>query len=363
MEMYIKPTQYNIWGTTTYGDKVVNKPNKVYTQDDYNTLQFNARGRYIITYALPKSEYNKFYIYKIAKEMSDAIQITYGSTNVQLQKIVTLMRHFEMYTMKEDETIDEIFRRFPTILNGLGSLDHELSKAQNNLKLTAFLSETTDDEISLMLKKSKQMLCKKVQEAFKRTKGCDMLSMKETGHFKVDCPKLKNRWHLKKKKILMAIWEDLDNNEQANICLMADIAPKKSKVNSSSSNEEKIPYYLRKIEDLKLNHPKYDQIEQLFEVEKLKEEIACSKTNLAKFFEGSKLHLLLKNKRHPFDKTRIGYDNKNNKFPIKRCFVCNSTEHVERCHLTKEDPKRYRYQSLKFSLLQISLVGKGKTSH
>ncbi|RDY08749.1 hypothetical protein CR513_06979, partial [Mucuna pruriens] len=41
--------------------------------------------------------------------MWDAIQITYeGIKDVQLRKATTLMRHYEIFTMKQDETIDEI---------------------------------------------------------------------------------------------------------------------------------------------------------------------------------------------------------------------------------------------------------------
>nr|KYP35821.1 hypothetical protein KK1_043126 [Cajanus cajan] len=37
--------------------------------------------------------------------------------------------------MKEGESIDKMFGRFQTILNGLKSLGIEFSKAQNNLKI------------------------------------------------------------------------------------------------------------------------------------------------------------------------------------------------------------------------------------
>ncbi|RDX61744.1 hypothetical protein CR513_59999, partial [Mucuna pruriens] len=46
-----------------------------------------------------------------------------------LRKDVTLMMNYEMFTMKDDETINEMFGRIQTILNGLISLGHEFSKA------------------------------------------------------------------------------------------------------------------------------------------------------------------------------------------------------------------------------------------
>ncbi|RDX81217.1 hypothetical protein CR513_38134, partial [Mucuna pruriens] len=74
--------------------------------------------------------------YKTTKDMWDAIHITHeGTKDVQLTKVATLMRHYGMFIMKDDETIYEMFGRFQTILNGLSSLGHEFSKAQINLKI------------------------------------------------------------------------------------------------------------------------------------------------------------------------------------------------------------------------------------
>ncbi|RDY05352.1 hypothetical protein CR513_10830, partial [Mucuna pruriens] len=52
-----------------YSIQLVNKPKKDSTQDNYNTLQLNAKARYIITCALSKSKYNKYCNYKVAKNM------------------------------------------------------------------------------------------------------------------------------------------------------------------------------------------------------------------------------------------------------------------------------------------------------
>ncbi|RDX77621.1 hypothetical protein CR513_42225, partial [Mucuna pruriens] len=86
--MYIKSTQHNVWEIITHGDKV------------------------------------------------DAIQITYESTkDVQDRKVATLMRHYKMFIMKEDETIDDI------------SLGYEFSKAHNNLKILNSLPKTRETSL------------------------------------------------------------------------------------------------------------------------------------------------------------------------------------------------------------------------
>ncbi|KAH1154468.1 hypothetical protein GYH30_049949 [Glycine max] len=63
---------------------------------------------------------------------------------------------------------------------------------------------------------------------------------KKPGHFKSDCPKLekgqdkKKHYKTKEKKGLLSTWEDLDDtspnedDEEANICLMADTTSEES---------------------------------------------------------------------------------------------------------------------------------------
>lgn len=46
-----------------------------------------------------------------------------GIEDVRLGKIAFLIGHYENFNMKEGETVDEMFRRFQTILNdGLGKV-------------------------------------------------------------------------------------------------------------------------------------------------------------------------------------------------------------------------------------------------
>ncbi|RDX74131.1 hypothetical protein CR513_46158, partial [Mucuna pruriens] len=112
------------------------------------------------------------------------------------------MRHYDMFTMKDDETIDEMFGRFQTILNSLTSL--VLRKNRNISKLSKLKcliqyssSDTTNDEISLMSRMFKQILKKKEKEVI-------CFECKKPELFKVDYPKLRKRWYPKKKKSLMA---------------------------------------------------------------------------------------------------------------------------------------------------------------
>ncbi|RDX91106.1 hypothetical protein CR513_26955, partial [Mucuna pruriens] len=144
--MYIKSTQYNIWRIITSGDKLVNKPEKDYTQDDYNILQLNARTR----------------------------------------------------------------------------LESTSSKKEKCLK--AFQKQLMHHMIHLMLKKKGKK--DKYKKKPKEEKDAICFKCEKPCNFKDDLQKLRKRWYLKKKKSLMATWEDLDSiknledDKQANICLM-----------------------------------------------------------------------------------------------------------------------------------------------
>nr|KYP60974.1 hypothetical protein KK1_023397 [Cajanus cajan] len=58
--------------------------------------------------------------------MWDVIRITHESTkDVKLKCFATLQRHYELFSMNESESMDEMFGIFQTILNGLKSLGIE----------------------------------------------------------------------------------------------------------------------------------------------------------------------------------------------------------------------------------------------
>ncbi|RDY12447.1 hypothetical protein CR513_02767, partial [Mucuna pruriens] len=116
MEMYTKPTQYNVWRIITQGDFIVAKSKLEWNQDDFNLLQLNAKTRCIINYALSKSKIKKFCNYKITKKMITRD----GIEDVHLRKSFTLQRHYEIFMMKDGETIDEMLEFF---------------RAQNNHKI------------------------------------------------------------------------------------------------------------------------------------------------------------------------------------------------------------------------------------
>ncbi|KAG5020016.1 hypothetical protein JHK87_015871 [Glycine soja] len=96
-----------------------------------------------------KNKYNKICRLRKTREIWDSLSINYeGINDVQLTKVVTLTRHYESFTMKDETSVDEMFGRLQVLLNGLQvllnglqALRHTFTKALINLKILDNFSE------------------------------------------------------------------------------------------------------------------------------------------------------------------------------------------------------------------------------
>ncbi|RDX66196.1 hypothetical protein CR513_55060, partial [Mucuna pruriens] len=70
-------------------------------------MKYNGRAIYLITCALSKYEYKKFYSYRTTKETWNIIAIKHKA-HVKKRKITTLTRHYETFIMKYDESINNL---------------------------------------------------------------------------------------------------------------------------------------------------------------------------------------------------------------------------------------------------------------
>ena len=99
-----------MWKIITEGDLHIIKPEAEWGNDEFAIMELNNKARYAITCALSRTEYNRFCSYKTAKELWDALKISYeGTEDVRLRKTATLQREYEMFSMKNDESIDAMF--------------------------------------------------------------------------------------------------------------------------------------------------------------------------------------------------------------------------------------------------------------
>ncbi|GJT77138.1 hypothetical protein Tco_1043863 [Tanacetum coccineum] len=82
----------------------------------------------VIYNALPRKEYERIFMCKTAKEIWDALLITQqGNSQVKDNKIDLLVQQYEQFTISEEESIDNGFARFNTIITSLKALDEGFS--------------------------------------------------------------------------------------------------------------------------------------------------------------------------------------------------------------------------------------------
>ncbi|GKE28339.1 hypothetical protein Tco_1443723 [Tanacetum coccineum] len=77
---------------------------------------------------LPRKKYERIFICKTAKEIWDTLLITHkGNSQVKDNKIDLLVQQYEQFTILEEESIDNAFARFNTIITSLKAFDEGFS--------------------------------------------------------------------------------------------------------------------------------------------------------------------------------------------------------------------------------------------
>jgi len=123
MKMYIKSTQYRIWLIITNGDIRIHRLEAGWIDDNLAIMELNTKARYTLTCAISKNEYNKICRLRTTKEIWDSLSINHeGTEDVRLRNVVTLTRHFESFTMKDEESVDDMFGRLQVLLKNLNAI-------------------------------------------------------------------------------------------------------------------------------------------------------------------------------------------------------------------------------------------------
>ncbi|GJY40659.1 hypothetical protein Tco_0427929 [Tanacetum coccineum] len=88
----------------------------------------NNEAKMVIYNALPRKEYERIFMCKTAKEIWDTLLITHqGNSQVKDNKIDLLVQQFEQFMIPKEESIDNAFLRFNTIITSLKALDEGFS--------------------------------------------------------------------------------------------------------------------------------------------------------------------------------------------------------------------------------------------
>ncbi|GAV64796.1 zf-CCHC domain-containing protein/UBN2 domain-containing protein, partial [Cephalotus follicularis] len=152
---------------------------------------------------------------------------------------------YELFMMYDDECINDMFTHFTTIINSLKNLGKSCPNQEFVRKILRCLPKSWTPN-SQKVKKAFKKYSHKEESTKKEELTC--FKCKKPGHFKSDCPSLKNKEqfkknneHSKNKKAMIATWSDSDyssSNEEsdgkvANIAFMAMEEEEEDEVNFS----------------------------------------------------------------------------------------------------------------------------------
>ncbi|GKE08548.1 hypothetical protein Tco_1412099 [Tanacetum coccineum] len=138
-ETYVKSKDLDLWHVITDGDfpPIQNNPETkkdeivpFHKQNDdlKKKLAKNNEAKMVIYNALPRKEYERIFMCQTAKEIWDTLLITHqGNNQVKANKIDLLFQQYEQFMILEEESIDNAFAKFNTIITSLKALDEGFS--------------------------------------------------------------------------------------------------------------------------------------------------------------------------------------------------------------------------------------------
>ncbi|GJW09836.1 hypothetical protein Tco_1575663 [Tanacetum coccineum] len=136
---YVKSKDLDLWHVITDGDfpPIQNNPETkkdevvpFHKQNDdlKKKLAKNNEAKMVIYNALPRKEYERIFMCQTAKEIWDTLLITHqGNNQVKANKIDLLVQQYEQFMILEEESKDNEFTKFNTIITSLKALDEGFS--------------------------------------------------------------------------------------------------------------------------------------------------------------------------------------------------------------------------------------------
>ncbi|XP_070018152.1 uncharacterized protein [Nicotiana sylvestris] len=99
---------------------MVPKDRKEYSDIDRKSIKKNYRANKILVCGIGPDEYNRVSACDTAKEIWEVLQTAHeGTTQVKQSKIDMLTTEYELFRMKDDESIQDMYTRFTSIINEL----------------------------------------------------------------------------------------------------------------------------------------------------------------------------------------------------------------------------------------------------
>ncbi|XP_075085050.1 uncharacterized protein LOC142168287 [Nicotiana tabacum] len=138
----------------TIGEPVVTVPK---TRNEYNdanrkVIEKNFRAKKIFVCGIGPDEYNRISVCQSAKEIWEVLQIAHdGTTQVKQSKIDMLTTEYELFRMKNDESIQDMHTRFTSIINELHSLGEIIPRNKLVRKILSLLPSSWESKVNAII--------------------------------------------------------------------------------------------------------------------------------------------------------------------------------------------------------------------
>ena len=123
MIIYLKSINFELWDIVINGYTPNNASYREQNEEDKKQAQLDAKGLNILFCAVNQEQFNRISNCKTSHEAWHNLEVTHEGTNqVKETKINILIHKYELFQMKPNEHIGEMFTRFIEITNSLQSL-------------------------------------------------------------------------------------------------------------------------------------------------------------------------------------------------------------------------------------------------
>ncbi|GKB27080.1 hypothetical protein Tco_0866481 [Tanacetum coccineum] len=152
----------------------------------------NDEAKMVLYNALPKKEYERIFIRKTAKDVSNSLIITHqGNKKVKDNKIDSFVQKYEEFFIFDDETIDCASARFNNIITSLKALDESFSSRNQVRKFLRALPTKWCPKVTV-IEESKDLSTLPLDELIGNLKVYEVVLKKDSKASKIKKKKYKS---------------------------------------------------------------------------------------------------------------------------------------------------------------------------
>nr|XP_016501333.1 PREDICTED: uncharacterized protein LOC107819705 [Nicotiana tabacum] len=145
-----------------------------YTKEQAVVIQVNAKAKNLLYNAISGEEYEKISSCETAKKMWDKLEVAYKGTNkVKETRINLPVRDYDLFQMKDGESVEEIFSRFNKILRDLKSFGRPIRSGEQDRKILRSLPTIWQPKVIALE-------CQDIDKMYYDELGGDLIAFEKT---------------------------------------------------------------------------------------------------------------------------------------------------------------------------------------